>query len=44
MSTLAFWLLSIHFDEYLVLCGHSHYIFGQLVSFVYHCIFGLCSR
>ena len=44
MLTLACWWLSIHFDEYLVLCGYSHYIFGQLVSFVDHCIFGLCSH
>ena len=43
MPTLACWWLSIHFDEYLVLCGYSHYIFGQLVSFVDQCIFGLCS-
>ena len=35
MPTLACWWLSIHFDEYLVLCGYSHCIFGQLVSFVY---------
>ena len=34
MPTLACWWLSIHFDEYLVLCGYSHCIFGQLVSFV----------
>ena len=32
MPTLASWWLSIHFDEYLVLCGYSHCIFGQLVS------------
>ena len=44
MPTLACWWLSIHFDEYLVLCGYSHYIFGQLVSFVDYCIFGLCSH
>ena len=46
MSTLACWWLSIHFDEYLVLCGYSHYIYisGQLVSFVDHCIFGLWSH
>ena len=37
-------VLSIHFDEYLVLCGYSHYISGQLVSFVDHCIFGLWSH
>ena len=42
--TLACWWLSIHFDEYLVLCGYSHYISGQLVSFVDHCIFGLWSH
>ena len=29
MPTLACWWLSIHFDEYLVLCGYSHYIFGR---------------
>ena len=32
MPTLACWWLSIHFDEYLVLCGiHIIYIFGQLI-------------
>ena len=40
MPTLACLWLSIHFDEYLVLCGYSLCIFGQLVSFVDHCIFG----
>ena len=44
MPILACWWLSIHFDEYLVLCGYSHYISGQLVSFVDHCIFGLWSH
>ena len=41
MPTLACWWLCIHLDEYLVLCGYSHCIFGQLVSFVDHCIFGM---
>ena len=27
MPTLACWWLSIHFDEYLVSCGYSHYIY-----------------
>ena len=27
MPTLACWWLSIHFDEYLVLCGYSRYIY-----------------
>ena len=31
MPTLTCWWLSIHFDDYLVLCGYSHYIFGQLI-------------
>ena len=44
MPTLVCWLLSIHFDEYLVVCGYSHCILEQLVSFVDHCIFGLCSH
>ena len=42
MPTLACWWLSIHFDEYLVLCGYSHCIFGQLVYFVDHYIHLAC--
>ena len=36
MPTLVCWWSSIHFDDYLVLCEYSHYIFGQLISFVDH--------
>ena len=32
MPTLTCWWLSIHFDEYLVLCGYSHYIYIWIVG------------
>ena len=42
MPSLAYWWLSIHFDEYLVLCGYSHYIFGQLVFFLWIIVYLSC--
>ena len=42
MPTLACWWLSIHFDEYLVLCRYSHCIFGQLVFFLWIIVYLAC--
>ena len=42
MPTLACWWLSIHFDEYLVLCGYSHCIFGHWVFFLWIIVYLAC--